>query len=211
MARGIVGVSAAFQTLLQAVDAEIELVNQVGARAFEVQAYDVARTALDRVTRMGELRRSLATLRDAWEELAALPLGDPQCSGISDLHRPRLPRGRRTPQTAFRLPILQVLVELGGRARSRQVLERLQARMRPLLKEVDSQPLRSNAGLPRWRNTVYWARTLLTKEGLLNAQAGYGVWEITEAGRDYLRRHAAAPPQPTTDARTAAGGAANGE
>lgn len=211
MVRGSLGVSAAFETLLQAVDAEIELVNRVGAQAFETRAYDVARAALDRVARMGDLRRGLATLRDAWEELAAVPLGDPHCSGISDLHRPRLPRGRRTPQTAFRLPILQVLAELGGRARSRQVLERLQDRMRPVLKEVDYQPLRSNTGLPRWRNTAYWARTLLTKEGLLNPQAGYGVWEITEAGREYLRRHNDDSTQPAPRVHAPAGDAAGAE
>ncbi len=211
MVRARLGVLAAFETLLQAVDTEIELVNRVGAQAFETRAYDVARAALDRVARMGDLHRGLATLRDAWEELAAAPLGDPHCSGISDLHRPRLPRGRRTPQTAFRLPILQVLVELGGRARSRQVLERLQHRMRPQLKEVDYQPLRSNVGLPRWRNTAYWARTLLTKEGLLNTQAGYGVWEITEAGREYLRRHTDDSTPPATRVHAPMGNAAGAE
>lgn len=206
MARGTVSVSAAFQTLLQVLDAEIEVVNCVGAWAFDARTYDVAQAALERVGRIVDLRRRLVELQDAWEELAALPLGDPHRTGIRDLHRPRLPRGTRTPQTAFRLPILQVLVELGGRARSRQVLERLQARMRSQLKEVDYQPLRSNAGLPRWRNTVYWARTLLTKEGLLNPQAGYGVWEITETGREYVRRHAG-----TSAPLASEGGAGEGE
>ncbi len=207
-------VSAAFQALLRAVDAEIECAHSAGTRAFEARAYGAARASLERVGWMHALRQRVADLHAEWQGLTTSPSGDSRCPRPNAAPpRTRLPIGRRTPQSAYRLPLLQVLIELGGRGRSHLVLARLLERMQPLLKGVDYQPLPSNPGLPRWRNTAYWARTLLTKEGLLNPHSSYGVWEITDAGRAYVQRHTgrqAAPSGEAGDACTAGDAAGAG-
>src|SRR5262249_41976563 len=99
----------------------------------------------------------------------------------------RLRRGLRTPEAAFYQPILQVLVELGGRAPIRQVLDRVGQVMQEVLQDVDYQPLASDPELPRWRNTAQWARNTMVQEGMLKNDSRRGIWEISEAGRQSLQ------------------------
>jgi hypothetical protein len=100
----------------------------------------------------------------------------------------RLARGLRTPESAFVLPILRVLQGLGGSASMQQVLEKVGAAMKTQLRDVDYQPLKSDPSRPRWNNTAQWARNTMVADGLLKNNSPRGVWEITAAGREHLRR-----------------------
>ncbi|MCX7905990.1 MAG: winged helix-turn-helix domain-containing protein [Bacteroidetes bacterium] len=99
---------------------------------------------------------------------------------------PRLPRGQRTPEAAFWLPILRALVALGGQAPMSKVLEHVYNQMKPHLKQVDLQGLPLHPKTPRWRNTAQWARLTLVKKGLLRSDSPRGIWAISEQGRKYL-------------------------
>jgi hypothetical protein len=68
----------------------------------------------------------------------------------------RLGRGMRTPESAFVLPILRALLDLGGSAPMQQVLEKGGNAMKDQLRDVDYQPLKSDPTHPRWNNTVQW-------------------------------------------------------
>ena len=103
--------------------------------------------------------------------------------------RTRLPRGERTPDKAYRLPILQALIALGGEAKMSQVLDRVYAEMKPHLKPADLEPLPSDAHTPRWRNAAQSARQAMVDEGLLRKDSPRGVWAITEVGRKFLAQH----------------------
>ncbi len=46
-------VAAVFEMLLEEIEAEIDFVNQVGARAFEGQDYDKAKEAMEKLGAMG--------------------------------------------------------------------------------------------------------------------------------------------------------------
>ena len=109
----------------------------------------------------------------------------------------RLHRGLRTPETAFRTPILEALAELGGSAPVNEVLERVHGKVKSHLNEYDQQSLPSDPSEPRWRNTAQWCRLLLVHEGLLAADSPRGIWEITELGRKELARLS----QPDDDAK----------
>lgn len=100
------------------------------------------------------------------------------------------PRGdvKRTPQEAFRLPILRVLAQLGGRAKKLEVIERVYNMMKSQLTADDLKPLAVNRDA-RWFNTASWERQNMTHEGLLAKGSPRGIWEITEQGREYLRQH----------------------
>jgi hypothetical protein len=100
----------------------------------------------------------------------------------------RLAKGLRTPETAFILPILRALEELGGAATMQAVLEKVGAAMKGQLKDVDFQPLKSDPGRPRWNNTAQWARNTMVETGLLKKNSPRGIWEITAAGRERLRK-----------------------
>jgi hypothetical protein len=114
---------------------------------------------------------------------AALDGGEPSRADGAD----RLAKGLRTPESAFVLPILQALQELGGQASMQQVLEKVGAAMGNQLRDVDYQPLKSDPNRPRWNNTAQWARNTMVAEGLLRNNSPRGIWEIADAGRKFLR------------------------
>jgi hypothetical protein len=99
----------------------------------------------------------------------------------------RLAKGLRTPESAFVLPILRALQDLGGSAPMQQVLEKVGVAMNDQLRDVDHLSLKSDPGRPRWNNTAQWARNTMVTEGLLKNNSPRGVWEITAAGRNHLR------------------------
>jgi restriction system protein len=99
----------------------------------------------------------------------------------------RIRKGLRTPESAFFCPILQALNDLGGSAKRSEVFLILEQSMRDVLKPIDYQILSSEAEQMRWQNSAQWARNLMVKEGLLQADSPVGLWEITEKGRIFLQ------------------------
>ena len=96
-------------------------------------------------------------------------------------------RGQRTTNVgAFRIPILEVLVDLGGEGRVDAILERLQGKMEGTLTTLDYERLRSGAAI-RWKNRANWARLSMVEDGLLRSDSPRGTWQITDKGRDELK------------------------
>jgi len=181
-------VSSAFEMLSEEVEAEIDFVNGVGAKAFGSRDYDKAREALERAGILTAFRDKVAALRAEWEALAAVAeQAEDEQTKAARRDLGRLRRGLRTPEAAYREPILRVLAEMGGSGRIGDVLERVGQIMKPVLKEVDYDPLASDPDLPRWRNAAQWARATMVKEGLLKADSPRGVWEISDKGRAALK------------------------
>ncbi|MDD2211718.1 MAG: winged helix-turn-helix domain-containing protein [Clostridia bacterium] len=90
----------------------------------------------------------------------------------------------RTPEDAFRQPLLEALVELGGSANIGDILKIVYEKLKNRLNKYDYQRLNSPPHETRWRNTTKWCRNTLVKEGLLSSTSPWGIWEITEeAGR----------------------------
>lgn len=100
----------------------------------------------------------------------------------------RLPRGVKTPTKAYYRPILQALINLGGKASVHEVIIRVEKAMEASLNEKDRQPIISNPNEPRWANTAKWARKRMTmmQPPLLKPDSPKKIWEITEAGRRFL-------------------------
>jgi restriction system protein len=172
----LTNVDAAFDILLEEIEAEIELVNRVGARAFESRIYDNARDALERVGRVIAFRDRTAALRKGWSALAGPQPAEEETSEEHTQRRDlgRLRRGLRTPEEAYYRPILQTLVEMDGRASMGQILDRVGQIMKGVLRDVDHQPLASDPELPRWRNAAQWARNSMVQEGLLRNDSPRG-------------------------------------
>lgn len=199
-------VLSAFDELLEGIEAEIERVNQTGARVLQARDYMAAQTAIGTAEAITALRARLDALRREWVALVppADPEQDPPAAGRDDgaqgssaapasrRHLGRIARGVRTPEEEFRIPILAVLDEMGGSARVADVLERVYRRMSTRLNEWDHQPLPSNPNSTRWYNTAQWARNIMAREGLLRSDSPHGVWQINDRGRAALREHSAA-------------------
>lgn len=100
----------------------------------------------------------------------------------------RIRKGLRTPEAAFFRPILQALSDLGGVAKRIDVFNVLELSMRDVLQPIDYQALPSGEEQVRWQNSAQWARNLMVKEGLLQADSPFGIWEMTEKGRAFLQK-----------------------
>jgi restriction endonuclease Mrr len=97
----------------------------------------------------------------------------------STLRRSRVPG--RTPNRAFRKPLLEVLGEAEGPLHRPDLVTAAGHRVE--LSEVDLQPL--NGGLPRWRKAAGFELSDMKKEGLVESPER-GFWAITAEGEDIL-------------------------
>lgn len=126
------------------------------------------------------------------QKSTALTKNEPyeRINNITSQVKYKLPRGLRTPEQAYRIPILKALVELGGEAPMQEVLKKVYEQMKTILKPVDLEPLPSDPKkTPRWKNTAMWERFNMVRDGLLRGDSPRGIWAITERGREYLYYH----------------------
>lgn len=180
-------VSTAFEALLEEVEAEVDFVNTVGSRSFEGRDYDRAKEALARAGVLIAFRDKVSALRTEWQTIAAVAEQEEDEETKAERRNlGRLRNGLRTPEAAYREPILRVLQSMGGSGKAADVLEKVGQIMKPKLQSVDFEPLASGPDNPRWRNAAQWARNTMVKEGLLKSDSPRGVWEATDAGRRLL-------------------------
>ncbi|MCX6640513.1 MAG: winged helix-turn-helix domain-containing protein [bacterium] len=86
-------------------------------------------------------------------------------------------------QKEIEIPLLQVLVELGGEGKPEQIYPRVTERFPSLSKEDLQKTLKK--GQIFWINRIQWARQdLVTLEQIDNSKRG--IWRITEKGRERL-------------------------
>lgn len=94
-------------------------------------------------------------------------------------------RGNKTPQRDFRLPLMKVLLELGGSAEVKNIREKMLPAMKSRLSEDDFEAV--STGEERWWNATCWERSDLVKEGLFRDDSPRGVWELSDEGIKQLR------------------------
>jgi hypothetical protein len=92
--------------------------------------------------------------------------------------------GSLLPERDYWVPILNILVQAGGAAPAGDVIEILGEEIADQLKAADTERL--NTGETRWKNRARFARLRMKEQGLLSS-SGRGVWEITDAGREFLK------------------------
>lgn len=148
----------------------------------QTRNFDDAQWALDQARTLSQLRERVEKLQAEFEDLLGEATEAPD-------DRRRLRAGLRTPDAAYNRPVLEALVELGGRANLNDVLELVHKKMRNQLNEHDHAPLPSDGVTPRWRNTAQWARYNLRQQGLLRDDSPRSIWEISEKGRAWLEEN----------------------
>ncbi len=180
-------VRIAFEILLEEIEAVANGVNDAGARAFQKGDYEEARKAIELGTRLAEFRAKVKALLGEWANLSVAPV-----TRTAPKKRKRtlqkLQRGVRTPEDAFRRPILEALAELGGKGTVDEVLRLVEEKMKDVLNPYDWKPLPSDPKMIRWRNTAQWCRNAMAREGFLKPDSPRGIWEISERGREVLRK-----------------------
>jgi restriction system protein len=164
---------------------------EIETRLTELQAA-IAETAKRGVyEKVGQLAKAAQDLADLKKELTGVEKRYHRLVEADEPDEPaaegtRIHRGLKTPQAAYGLPILQALVELGGRSDLKPVLDRVYEIMKGQLNEHDLAPLASDGLTPRWRNTAQWERNSLREDGLIRDDTPRSIWEISEKGREWL-------------------------
>jgi len=99
-------------------------------------------------------------------------------------------RKNKKPYTSgneYIFPILKSLIEIGGKGKVQEVLDRVQINMEDKLTLADKVLL--SGGEPRWRKQAKSVRYVLKEEGYLESDSKYGIWEISEKGRNFLKKN----------------------
>ncbi len=194
----------AHEQLAEALGSEIQRVTRSGANAFIAGEDEEANRLLERAAALTAVCQEVEALGARLHSLlseAAAPVGRSPAAleraaavPVDELPPPKRPAPRRhiaggpqTPNEAYRVPILRVLVPLGGSGKVADVLDRVYAIVKDGLTAHDMELLPSGRE-DRWRNAAQWCRLDLCKEGLLRGDSPHGVWEISPAGREWLQR-----------------------
>lgn len=144
------------------------------------------KTLLNTIRRLDHLKEEFSNIGDEWKDVfrSSKALNDVRKKTFSKLRR-----GLSLPENEYIIPILESVVELGGRAKTRDVLKKVREKVAHKLTEYDFEGLPSNPNVQRWKNKAMWCRQNLVNEGLLSSFSERGIWEITDKGLEYLRRH----------------------
>ncbi len=188
-------VGVALGLLQGALGDEEQRIRTEGAQAMQKGDFDTATSVIDFARRLLAFRDKVGALEKEWTALEAMrDAATPEVQEIvSKRFFGRRGSGEVTPQQAYCRPLLEVLVELGGGGRTRDVLDRLGEKMKGMLKPKDYEPLKSEARQIRWRNAAQWARNLMVNEdGRMKKGTAKGRWEISDKGRAWLKTNSSA-------------------
>jgi hypothetical protein len=95
--------------------------------------------------------------------------------------RARAPSGTLLPEQRYELPLLRALIEAGGEAPFREVLESVGRALSNEFVPADHETLSS--GTVRWHSRLQFVRLRLVERGEMDREAPRGIWRITDAGR----------------------------
>ncbi|MDH7602396.1 MAG: winged helix-turn-helix domain-containing protein [Armatimonadota bacterium] len=184
------GVETAFHLLLTEMERAIGEMKRLVNEALQNDDLDAAKQMLSEVEWRKKLISDVTVLQNTWSN------GRPTRTGKSVRRRRSTRRegSSRTSHKLFRVPILRALVELGGSAQTRRVLDRVYEMVKDDLTPADLEPLPSEPRSTRWRNAAHWERLAMIRDGLLRKHSPRGIWEITDAGRRWLEQNTAEQP-----------------
>jgi len=101
----------------------------------------------------------------------------------------RTKRGDITSQDDYCAPILRVLAEMGGCGKTKDVIVKVGEKMKSIFKPKDYEKTTSRTKELRWQNNTRWARQKMVDDGRLKADSAKGLWEISDKGRAWLKKH----------------------
>ena len=185
----------AFELLLEEIEKAVNMISNEAEKYLKAKDFAKAKTLTEYAERLQDLREKVKALQREYQTILRIFSEKIPTQVQIEQVKPtqvrkkkvkgKLKKGLRTPEEQFIIPILEAIIELGGRAKVKDVLERVYDKMKKILNSYDEEPLRSRRNVKRWVNTARWARQKMVDEGLLAKNSPRGIWEITEKGRKY--------------------------
>lgn len=186
-------VSVALRLVAESLDEEEKRIRNEGSKAMNEGEYDTATAVIDFAKRLLAFQKKVAGLEKEWGDLE--DLRDKATPAVQEIVSKRF-FGRRksgeiTAHLDFCQHILEVLVEMGGKGRTKYVLDKVGQKMKSILRPRDYETHKSDAHQIRWRNTAQWARNhMVNEDGRMKKGSPNGVWEISDKGREWLKKQA---------------------
>lgn len=184
-------VGEALALLSETLTEEEARIRDEGADAMKAGAYDTATDVINFAKQLLAFQGKVASLADEWEQIEnARDAATPEVQEIvSKKFFGKKRKGIITTQDEYCQPLLEVLVEMGGKGPTDEVLDSLGDKMKGVLKPVDYECHKSDEKQIRWRNTAQWDRNkMVNNDGRMKKGSPRGIWEISDKGRKWLEK-----------------------
>ncbi len=188
-------VEDSFQILINALKSQIKDITQKGMKAIENGDFEKARVPLECAANIPKVMDKLNELKVEWAIISgqvkapkAKPSSTSREARSARAKKPRLPRGTLTPNSAYTIPILQSLVDVGGATQKSEVIRKVGEIMESSFNKFDIQPPAAHPKTPRWQIKFDKIRVSLISKGLLIKDTDSGIWEISKKGRAMLKK-----------------------
>ena len=191
-------VSAALRLLAESLEEEEKRIRSEGSKAMNEGDYDTATAVIDFAKRLLAFQKKVAGLEKEWDDLE--DLRDRASPAVQEIVSKRFfgrqRKGDITSQEDYCRPLLQALVEMGGKGKTAAVIARVGEILKPVLKPKDYEKTATRAKATRsrelrWQNATNWARDAMVKDGRLKSDSPHGIWEISARGRESLKARTA--------------------
>jgi 5-methylcytosine-specific restriction enzyme B len=96
-------------------------------------------------------------------------------------------------QSEIKVPLLELLVKLGGQAEPQQLYPKVAEYFPQLTEEDLKATLPSSPSTSKWWNRVQWSRQRLVEAGYIDGSE-HGIWKITKEGTKWLHQQLGTTP-----------------
>ncbi len=181
-------VTERFDNLIDEMETIFENLNEDGARFLKKGEYEKAKAVMGRVREIKKIRDEAENLQIKWEGVFRETSRGPLKRKRRDKKKKTYPRGIKTPEKDFVIPILETIEELGGAGSVKEVLQKVFEKMKDRLNDYDLKAIPSHPDRFRWESTAMWCRQSMVDDGFLSSEAKRGLWILTEKGKDRLEQ-----------------------
>jgi len=178
-------INDAFDFIVSEMEKFIESLKREANIFFQKEDFEESKKIIENAHDLSDFKREIELLQYEWKNQV---LGKKKKRRKSKRKIKKISKGLKTPLAEFRLPILEVIIEMGGHDHADAIIKKVGQKMKGVLNKYDYERLESD-NVYRWVKSVQWCRYKLTKEGLLKNNSPRGIWEITKMGEEYYKRY----------------------
>lgn len=182
-------IDISFINIMKKLDNQLNKLKKEKEEAFYLTDYDLAEDIIEKEKKINLLKDKIKELRNEYNSIFnnKIEKNKIRQSLENKVNENNIIKGKRTREEEFYIPILESLIEFGGRAESKAIISSVYEKIKGKLNDYDYVPLSKSKEI-RWQNTTRWARKYLIDIGFLKADSPIGIWEISEKGVEFYNK-----------------------
>ncbi len=179
-------ISAAFQILNEEISAVVIDLQEQGSKLLVQGLFDEAQNRINSVQRVIEYKNLINNQEQLWNAIYLDDIytssDDNESSNQGIVDAPE--RFETSNINRLILPILDVLIELGGTGKRKDIINRLGVKLIDQLTDEDWQCNPHHPDVINWQNCAARAFNYLLNQGYIIRSDHRGLWEVTAIGRN---------------------------